>query len=196
MSKMSAVETNPKEIKLLYELLKRKLRTPYINHIFKDISADHIRELFHEIHPGENPKSGLLPAVATMFKYHQSFLPLSMFASVYRHASLFDITIQLDPCAILFAWDFFCQLYPNHIRERRPYGMIRPANFSEAWAIALGIKIGGAAVQYCKVCHGDYLVIFDSKFETCCQICKLDAKRKPEDNLPLAYRFRQNNLEH
>ncbi|MEQ1531711.1 MAG: FlhC family transcriptional regulator [Methylococcales bacterium] len=184
---------NPKDMQLLQELLKRKLRTPYINQLFKDISADQLRELFHAIHPGENPKSGLLPTVATMINYQQSFLPLSVFASLYRHASLLDITTQLDPDAVLFAWDFFCQLYPNHAQERRPYGIIRPANFSEAWAIALGIKIGAATVQYCKACRGDYLVIYGSKFETCCQICRLDAKRNVEKNLSLAYRFRHEN---
>jgi len=131
MNKMWVIEATPAEAQLLYQLMQHKLRTPYINQIFKNISADQLRDIFHAINPGENPKSGLLPSIATMIRTPGSFLPLSVFASLYRHASSLDINTELDPYAVLYAWDFFCRLYPNQVRERRPYGVIRPANFSE-----------------------------------------------------------------
>jgi hypothetical protein len=189
MNKIPANAATPEQLQLAHALLQRKLRTVYIRQLLKNVPVYYLRESYRAIHKNEKPKSGLLPRIASMTKFHETCLPLSLFASLYRHASLSDIKTELDPYAILFAWDFFCQVYPNHIRERRPHGRIRPANFNEAWAIAIGLKTGVAKVQYCAKCHGDYLVIYESNFEPCCQICLLDESRNPAIELPVAYRF-------
>ncbi len=165
---------------LAYELLKRKLRTSYVSQLINNVSLQEIRDIYRAIHHGESPKSGLLPAIDAIPQVRESFLYLSLFTSLYRSASQVDIRTKMDVPAIIFAWDFFCQTFPNQIRERRPYGKVRPANFSEAWVIAQALKIGLAALQYCESCHGDTLVIYNSKFPPTCQICMMDKLRKKD----------------
>jgi hypothetical protein len=163
---------------LAYQLLKRKLRTSYVSQLIKSISLPEIRDIHRSIHQGESPSSGLLPAIEAIPQVRESMLYISLFASLYRSASQIDIRAEMDVSAIIFAWDFFCETFPNHIRERRPYGKVRPANFSEAWVIAQALKIGLAALHYCKSCHGDHIVIYNSKFPPTCQICVIDQLRK------------------
>jgi len=165
---------------LAYELLKRKLRTSYVSQLIKNISLPEIRDIYRAIHHGDSPKSGLLPAIDTLPQVRESLLYLSLFASLYRSASPVDIRTKMDVPAIIFAWDFFCQTFPKQIRERRPYGKVRPANFSEAWVIAQGLTIGLAALEYCESCHGEYIVIYNSKFPPTCPICVMDNLRKKE----------------
>jgi len=163
---------------LAYDLLKRKLRTSYVSQLIKSISLPEIRAMYRAIHAGESPRSGLLPAIDAIPQVRESFLYLSFFASLYRNASHIDIKTEIDVPAILFAWDFLCETFPDHIRERRPYGKVRPANFSEAWVIAQALKIGLADLHYCESCHGESIVIYNSKFPPTCQICVLDDHRK------------------
>jgi hypothetical protein len=166
---------------LVYQLLKRKLRTSYVSQLIKSISLPEIRDIHRAIHQGESPSSGLLPAIEAIPQVRESMLYISLFASLYRSASQFDIRVEMDVSAIIFAWDFFCETFPNHIRERRPYGKVRPANFSEAWVVAQALRIGLAALHYCKSCHGDHIVIYNSKFPPTCQICVIDQLRKREN---------------
>ncbi len=163
---------------LAYELIKRKLRTSYVNQFLNNISLPEIRDIHRAIHHGDSPKSGLLPAIDAIPQTRESLLYLSLFASLYRSASQVDIRTKMDVPAIIFAWDFFCDTFPNQIRERRPYGKVRPANFSEAWVIAQALTIGLAALHYCESCHGEYIVIYNSKFPPTCQICVMDKLRK------------------
>ena len=163
---------------LAYELIKRKLRTSYVSQLLNSISLPEIRDIHRAIHHGDSPKSGLLPAIDAIPQTRESLLYLSLFASLYRSASQVDIRTKMDVPAIIFAWDFFCDTFPNQIRERRPYGKVRPANFSEAWVIAQALTIGLAALHYCESCHGEYVVIYNSKFPPTCQICVMDKLRK------------------
>ncbi len=165
---------------LAYELLKRKLRTSYVSQLIKSISLPELRDIHRAIHQGESPRSGLLPAIDAMPQVRVSLLYMSLFASVYRSASQIDIRIEMDVSAIIFAWDFLCETFPNHSRERRPYGKVRPANFSEAWVIAQALKSNLAALHYCECCHGDYINIYNSRFPPSCQICVMDNLRKRE----------------
>ena len=167
-------EEQLEDYRLVYELLKRKLRTSYISQLIKSISLPEIRDMHRAIHQGESPRSGLLPAIDAIPQVRESLLYMSLFASLYRNASQVDIKTEMDVPAIIFAWDFFCETFPNHRRERRPYDKVRPANFSEAWAIAQALKIGLAALQYCESCHGDTFVIYNSKFPPTCQICVMN----------------------
>jgi len=173
-------EEQLEDYSLAYELLKRKLRTSYISQLIKSITLPEIRDMHRAIHHGESPRSGLLPAIDAIPQVRESLLYMSLFASLYRNASQVDTRTEMDVPAIIFVWDFFCETFPNHRRERRPYDKVRPANFSEAWAIAQALKIGLAALQYCESCHGDTLVIYNSKFPPTCQICVLDNLRKKE----------------
>ena len=163
---------------LAYELIKRKLRTSYVSQLLNNISLPEIRDIHRAIHHGDSPKSGLLPAIDAIPQTRESLLYLSLFASLYRSASQIDIRTKMDVPAIIFAWDFFCDTFPNQIRERRPYGKVRPANFSEAWVIAQALTIGLAALHYCESCHGEYIIIYNSKFPPTCQICVMDKLRK------------------
>jgi hypothetical protein len=171
-------EERLRNYQLATELLKRKLRTSYVSQLIKSISLSEIRDMHRAIHQGESPSSGLLPAIEAIPQVRESMLYLSLFASLYRHASQADIKTEMDVPAIMVAWDFFCGTFPNHIRERRPYGKVRPANFSEAWVVAQALKIGLADLHYCRGCHGDTLVIYHSKFPPSCQICVLDSQHK------------------
>ena len=165
---------------LAYELIKRKLRTSYVSQLLNNISLPEIRDIHRAIHHGDSPKSGLLPAIDAIPQTRESLLYLSLFASLYRSASQVDIRTKMDVPAIIFAWDFFCDTFPNQIRERRPYGKVRPANFSEAWVISQALTIGLAALHYCESCHGEYIVIYNSKFPPTCQICVMDKLRKTQ----------------
>ena len=138
-------EEQLEDYRLVYELLKRKLRTSYVSQLIKSISLTEIRAMYRAIHAGESPRSGLLPAIDAMPQVRESFLYLSLFASLYRNASQVDIKTEIDVPAILFAWDFLCETFPNHIRERRPYGKVRPAN-PLVWSIVDGQLI----VQHTK----------------------------------------------
>ena len=171
---------------LAYELLKRRLRTSYVSHVVKGFSLTELRDMYREIHQGEKPRSGLLPAIEAIPHIRESMLYLSLFASIYRCTSQVDIQTETDVQAVIFAWDFLCESFPGHIRERRPYGKIRPANFSEAWVIAQSLRSGLATLHYCESCHGDYLIISGSKFPPTCQICALDEIRKRERKPPNA----------
>ena len=164
---------------LAYELLKRRLRTSYVSHVVKGFTLEELRDMHKEIH-GESPKSGLLPAIEAIPHVRESMLYISLFASLYRCASQVDIKQETDVWAVIFAWDFLCEMFPDHIRERRPYGKIRPANFSEAWVIAQSLRSGLASLHYCESCHGEYLIIVGSKFPPTCQICAIDEIRKRE----------------
>lgn len=165
---------------LAYELIKRKLRSSYVSQLLNNISLPEIRDIHRAIHHGDSPKSGLLPAIDAIPQTRESLLYLSLFASLYRSASQVDIRTKMDVPAIIFAWDFFCDTFPNQIRERRPYGKVRPANFSEAWVISQALTIGLAALHYCESCHGEYIVIYNSKFPPTCQICVMDKLRKTQ----------------
>jgi hypothetical protein len=148
---------------LAYQLLKRKLRTSYVNQLIKSISLPEIRDIHRAIHQGESPSSGLLPAIEAIPQVRESMLYISLFASLYRSASQIDIRAEMDVSAIIFAWDFF----------------------SEAWVIAQALKIGLAALHYCKSCHGDHIVIYNSKFPPTCQVCVIDQLRK-RGNAPVS----------
>ena len=166
---------------LAYELLKRKLRTSYVSQLIKTITLPEIRDIHRAIHQGESPRSGLLPAIDAIPQVRESLLYISLFASLYRSASQVDIRTEMDVPAIIFAWDFLCETFPNHSRERRPYGKVRPANFSEAWVIAQSLKSDLAALHYCESCHGDYIIIYNCKFPPTCQICAMDNLRKRDN---------------
>ncbi len=163
-----------KEVELAHALLQRKLRTSYVMQQVKSLSLIEIRDLYRTIHHGESPRSGQLPAIDSIAQYRESFLYLSVFASLYCQASQGRSKFAIEVSAILFAWDFFCQIFPNHIRERRPLGKIRPANFSEAWVVAQALKVNLASLRYCEKCHGESLIIYQGKFPPKCQICHLE----------------------
>ena len=79
-------EAQLEDYRLTYELLKRKLRTSYVSQLIKSISLSEIRDLHRVIHPGEGPRSGLLPAIDAIPQVRESLLYLSLFASIYRNA--------------------------------------------------------------------------------------------------------------
>lgn len=164
---------------LAYELLKRKLRISYVHQVTKSIKVEDLRNIYKNIHRGLKPSSGMLPGIERIPQNKESLLYASLFASLYRNASQLEICAEIDIPAMLFAWDFFCDMFPNHSRERRPYTEVRPANFTEAWVIAQALKIGLAELPYCEKCHGNTLVIYNSKFPLGCQICALNKTRKP-----------------
>ncbi len=166
------------EYQLAYELLRRKLRTSYVSQIIKHITPDELKEIYRMIHQGASPRAGSTPSINTIPYFRESFIYLSLFASLYRNASLIDIKTEIDVSAVLFAWDFFCETFPNHIRESKPYDKIRPANFNEAWIIAQSLKNGLTTIKYCNGCIGDTLIMLNSSFQPICQICDIDRKRE------------------
>jgi len=121
----SSYEEQLEDYRLTYELLKRKLRTSYVSQLIKSISLTEIRDMHRAIHQGESPRSGLLPGIDAIPQVRESLLYMSLFASLYRNASRVDIRTEMDVPAIIFAWDFLCETFPNHSRERRPYGKVR-----------------------------------------------------------------------
>lgn len=168
-------EVHLDELELAHALLQRKLRTSYVMQQVKSLSLSEIRDMYRAIHHGESPRSGQLPAIDSIAQYRESFLYLSVFASLYYLASQGRSKFAIEVSAIIFAWDFFCQIFPKHIRERRPLGKIRPANFSEAWVVVQALKVNLASLRYCEKCLGESLIIYQGKFPPTCQICHLEA---------------------
>lgn len=162
---------------LAYQLLKRKLRTPLVSQVVKSLNLRDLRNMYRAIHPGEKPCSGCYPAIQAIPQSRESFLYIALFASIYRTASSGNFKSEIDIAALLFAWDFFCEYFPNHVRERRPFGKIRPANFTEAWVIIMALKNGNADLHYCSKCHGDFIIIHGSNYSPTCQICIVDSLR-------------------
>lgn len=156
-----------------YQLMKRKLRTAMASKIIKNLRPTDLRNIYHAIHK-KRPQSGMIPTIEAIPQARESFLYMALFASIYRSASRVSIKSALDLDAIIFAWDYFCTLFPNHIRERRPFGRIRPANFDEAWVIILAINNGFADMGYCTTCHRNFLIIHGSKYLPVCQICAMN----------------------
>jgi hypothetical protein len=78
-------EEQLEDYRLVYELLKRKLRTSYISQLIKSISLPEIRDMHRAIHHGESPRSGLLPAIDAIPQVRESLLYMSLFASLYRN---------------------------------------------------------------------------------------------------------------
>jgi hypothetical protein len=174
MSRRSSFEARLQDQYRAYQLLKRKLRTSLASTVVKTLRPTDLRNIYHTIHQ-ERPQSGIAPNIEAIPKARESFLYMALFASIYRSASKVDIKKEIDIDAIIFAWDFFCEIFPNHIRERRPFGRIRPANFDEAWVIALAIQDGLAELRYCTTCHRNFMVINGCKYQPICQICVLDS---------------------
>lgn len=169
-----------------YQLIKRKLRTSYIKEQIKTFSVRELRYMYHSIHH-KKPLSGQIQIVTTIPICRESFLYLALFVSIYQNTSLVDIESQIDVAAIIFAWDTFCQLFPEHIREKRPFGKIRPANFNEAWVIIQNLRKGMVELQYCTTCHHNFLIVHGCHFTPVCQVCELDKARKISLNSISAY---------
>ena len=170
MTMLSAYQSGLKEHNLAYELLKRKLRTSIVRQIIRILRPKDLRYIYYSLHK-ERPISGVIPSVEAIPHTRESFLYMALFASIYRSASRVDIKTDMDINAIVFAWDYFCKTFPGHIRERRPYGRIRPANFDEAWVIAHAIKNGSADLQYCSACKRNFFIIYCTNYPPICQIC-------------------------
>lgn len=167
---------------LAYQLIKRKLRTTFVSEVVKTIDPKKIRSMYHSIHL-EKPSSGLFPTIEAFPLARESFLYMALFASIYQSASQVNIKTELDISAMIFAWDLFCRTFPNHARERRPFGRVRPANFTEAWVMALGIRNGQVELQYCTSCRHDFLIIYGSEYRPICQMCDLEKARKSLCNI-------------
>lgn len=170
MTMLSAYQSGLKEHNLAYELLKRKLRTSIVRQIIRILRPKDLRYIYYSLHK-ERPISGVIPSVEAIPHTRESFLYMALFASIYRSSSRVDIKTDMDINAIVFAWDYFCKTFPGHIRERRPYGRIRPANFDEAWVIAHAIKNGSADLQYCSACKRNFFIIYCTNYPPICQIC-------------------------
>lgn len=170
MTLLSVYQSGLKEHNLAYELLNRKLRTSIARQIIKNLRPKDLRRIYFSLHQ-KRPISGVIPRVESIPHTRESFLYMALFASIYRSASRVDIKTDMDINAIVFAWDYFCKTFPGHIRERRPYGRIRPANFDEAWVIAHAIKNGLADLQYCSACKRNFFIIYCTNYPPICQIC-------------------------
>lgn len=179
MSCKSSFEARLQDQYRAYQLLKRKLRTSLTGKIVKNLRPTDLRNMYHIIHQAR-PQSGNPPSVEAIPNARESFLYMALFVSIYRSASKVDIKTEIDVDAIIFAWDYFCTMFPNHIRERRPFGRIRPANFDEALIIAMAIKDRLAEMRYCTSCHRNYLIVHGSKYQPICQICATDNIRENE----------------
>jgi hypothetical protein len=160
-----------------YQLLKRNLRITFVKEIIKTISQNDLRNIYRLIHQ-KKPLSGQIPLVTAIPQSRESFLYLALFGSLYQCTSQVDPKSQIDVSALVFAWDLFCKTFPTHIREKRPYGKIRPANFNEAWVIAQGIRQGLVELQYCTSCRHNYVIIHRNRFRPVCQICELEKIKK------------------
>ena len=161
---------------LAYQLLKRKLRTPLVSQLIKNINIRELRNMHRDIHAGEKPCSGCHPSIQAIPQSRESFLYIALFASIYK-ASSGNFKSEIDVPAMIFAWDYFCKTFPNHVRERRPFSKIRPTNFTEAWVLIQALKNSSADLQYCSKCHGDFIIIHGSNFSPTCQICTIDSLR-------------------
>lgn len=162
-----------------YQLLKRKLRTSLVSKLVKNLRPTDLRNIYHTIHQ-ERPLSGIPSSVEAIPKARESILYMGLFGSIYRSVSKVDVKTEIDVDAVIFAWDYFCTIFPNHIRERRPFGRIRPANFDEALIIAMAIKDRLAEMRYCTSCHRNYLIVHGSKYQPICQMCAMDNIRRIE----------------
>ncbi|MDT4291673.1 FlhC family transcriptional regulator [Methylomonas sp. MO1] len=177
MSSHCAFATRLNDQYWAYQLLRRKLRTKLACRAIKTLRPKDLCNLYFSLHR-ESPVSGLVPSITSMPQARESFLYMALFASIYRSACPGDIRSEIDLNAMIFAWDTFCTIYPNHILERRPFGRIRPANFDEAWIITEAMKDGLAELPYCTSCHLPYLVIHGCKYQQVCQMCVLNQMRK------------------
>jgi hypothetical protein len=156
-----------------YQLLKRKLRTKLVSQVIKTLKPKDLCNLYFSLH-GESPIAGLVPTITALPQSRESFLYMALFASIYRTACSGTVRAEMNLNALLFAWDTFCEFYPNHIQDRRPFGRIRPANFDEAWIIAEALRNGFAELPYCTSCHTPFLVIHGCKYQLVCQMCVLN----------------------
>jgi hypothetical protein len=145
--------------------------------VIKSLRPKDLLNIYHSIHQ-ERPISGAVPKIEAIPHSRESFLFMALFASIYRSASRVDIKTDIDVEAIIFAWDYFCQKFPGHIRERRPYGRLRPANFDEAWVIAEALKQGSADLRYCSSCKRNFFIIYGSLYHPICQVCQMDNLRR------------------
>lgn len=168
---------NLHEHRLVYELLKRKLRTAIVQKVITRLRAKDLRHIFYTLHR-EKPQPGQIPSLEMMTQTRESFLYMAVFASIYRCAHRGDFKANMDIEAVMFAWDYFCETFPGHIRERRPFGKIRPANFDEAWVIAEAMQTGLVELQYCFRCHHNFLVTYCTRYQPVCQVCALKSKNK------------------
>lgn len=160
---------------LLYELLKRKLRTSIVKKVITCLRDKDLQHIFYKLHR-ERPLPGKIPSLEMITQARETYLYMALFVSIYRCASLRNVKTGIDINAVMFAWDYFCKTFPGHIRERRPFGKIRPANFTEAWVIAEAFQVGMVKLRYCSRCHHDFLIIYDSNFKPVCQMCAMKNK--------------------
>ncbi len=161
------------------ELIKRKLRTSIIIKVSKTLRIQDLRHLYYTIHH-EKPAPGQLPGIQTITTNRESYRYVAVFVSIYRNASRCNIRTEMDVEALMFAWDYFCLTFPGHIRERRPYGNIRPANFDEAWAIAESVQAGLIELSYCHRCHHNFLINYYSHLQPICQLCAIKKRPGPK----------------
>jgi len=161
------------------ELIKRKLRTSIVIKVCKTLRIQDLRHLYYTIHH-EKPAPGQLPGIQTITTNRECFRYVAVFVSIYRNASRRDIRTEMDVEALMFAWDYFCSTFPGHIRERRPYGLIRPANFDEAWAIAESVQAGLIELAYCHRCHHNFLINYCSHLQPICQLCAIKKRPGPK----------------
>ena len=160
-----------------YQLLKRNLRISFVKEVIKTISQPELRKIYSSAHQSK-PTTGQLPIVSTIPQSRETFLYLALFASIYQATSQVDTKSQLDVAAVVFAWDTFYKTFSASIREKRPYGKIRPATFNEAWVIAQGVRKGLVELQYCTSCRHNYVIIQGSRFRPVCQFCGLERIRR------------------
>ena len=179
MNRLSTYDVRLRDQHLAYQLLKRKLRTSIVQTVIRTLRPKDLRNIFHSIYQ-ERPISGVVPKIEAIPHSRESFLYMALFTSIYRSTSRGDIKTNIDLDAIIFAWDFFCQTFPGHIRERRPFGRIRPANFDEAWVIAEAMKNGVADLQFCSNCKRNFFIIYGSLYYPVCQVCVMDKMRRNE----------------
>ena len=140
---------------IAYQLLKRKLRTSYVQTHLRTINIRELRYIYHLIHQ-KRPMSGQIQNVTTIPNCRETFLYLALFVSIYQSVSLTGSKSQVDVSAFIFAWDTFCKIFPGHIREKRPFGKIRPVNCNEAWIVIQSLKKGMVELQYCNACRHNF----------------------------------------
>jgi hypothetical protein len=157
---------------LLYELLKRKLRTSIVKKVISCLGDKDLQYIYYKLHR-ERPLPGKIPSLDSITRSREAFLYVAVFASIYRCASQRNVKTGIDINAVMFAWDCFCKTFPGHISERRPFSKIRPANFTEAWVIAEAIQTGMAELRYCSRCHHDFVIFYDSNYQPICQVCAM-----------------------
>lgn len=147
---------------LARELIRRKLRTRII-HLHTQIPLADIRDWYREIH-GRSPSSGLLPSISTLLPNRHSQIYVSLFAALYRKLGGNRVLQDIDIHAVIQAWDLFSKL-TSHTQRKRP------ADITEAWVIARGMRAKSAVMHLCSKCASPYLVAGDSKLPPTCPIC-------------------------